>query len=193
MESNDNNADTLEQHLISAAETSLSLLLGIRIQIHRHQSSQSIEPMVMGSLQTVFLTWKQAEGSLAILCNEELLFKLFGNDEHADKQGEWKTRLEHYLNCFSQQFSQRLSYLFLESWELERTELYHSIEKLHIQANWRSYYITVGNRYLSHIAVGIGSVLSRQWWYQWRQVRSQRRFEGTQFFSHWQSCFGVVE
>jgi hypothetical protein len=177
---------SLEQALIEMAETVLSLLLGIRFQIHLHPASSSMNSMVFGNVRTVCLRWKQREGVLHILSSGHLFEKLFAH-ENFDHSKEWTENVQKYVDHFSKQFSLRMSILFSEVWELEKTELKSSFESLDVKSVWRYYYVSVGDQYLSDMAVGIGSDLYRQWRDQWKQNRRRRKLVKTQFFPHLES------
>jgi hypothetical protein len=192
MDSTGSGEISLEQTLIEIAETVLSLILGIRIKIHPHPPSSSIDSMVFGNIRTVSLKWKQRDGALLVLSSDNLFEKLFDPYENPDHSMEWEENVQQYMINFSEQFSLRMSFLLSEIWEPEKTELKSKFERLDIKAVWRYYYVSVGDQYLSDMAVGIDSVLYRHWRDQWKQNRHRRRLVKPQFFPYLQSN-SVVE
>ena len=187
MVSVDDQEISLEQTLIRMAETDLSLLLGIRLQIHRHPGFRSIDSMVFGNTWTISLRWRQAAGSLVILSGRNLFTKLFGHDERSCHAVKWEKEIQPYIESFSKQFSMRLSFLFSQVWEMEKTELNTGLDQYDIKALWRIYYVSIGDRYLSDLAVGIDSGLYRLWRRQWKQGRRLRKLIRPQFFPHLQT------
>lgn len=178
---------SLEQALIIMAETDLSLLLGIRLQIHHYPASRSIDSMIFGNTWTISLKWKQAESSLIILISDNLFAKMFGHDERYRRTCEWEKEVGTYIKNFSKQFSLRLSFLFSQIWELDRTELRPGLDQYDIKAMWRVYYMSIGDRYISDLAVGIDSGVYRLWRKQWKQSRRLRKLVRPQFFPYLKS------
>jgi len=173
MNNNGNNSfSTLESQLLLESGRVVSELLGIRIRICPSiKVPKDQSQMLFKTGWMINLKWRGVNGILHFYFKSPALAEMLAIDKSHLSPDDFHGILYRYAVQFSENFSKRLTILFVQSWQIEYVEVVplSKMNKTRTSTKlFRIYDIYTGSRFLFHTGILADTNLLRLWREQWK-------------------------